>query len=307
MPQPSRLHDTPPGYGVLSRVLAAAVVWPALAMLLVALGVAGCKKLDATPAPAEAPPPVPATAPPAAPPPTAPPPTAPPPPSTEPSAPDASADVSAPPAPQVPPVPQGVAGAPAELSDVAATRTFRETRQLCLRACNKLQQCGTGGDGVSTCYAACKAALTDVAAASPEQHEHIARFRALDACADGPCTAFKGCADANAPIEEAFLEHPPLSPKGAAPLCAASCELEERCEPEALKLRSTGRAGCESACAIAATSADTRYATDRRLHAVRAGCHETPCEGFQACVDKVMKGLEHPHEEEHRAHPDASP
>ena len=196
--------------------------------------------------------------------------------------------------------------APEALSDVAPQRVDKPLRQMCARACNKAQQCGTGGASVAACFNECSESITHEKEAASRLG--AAGFRAQEACADGPCSAFPPCVEVTAPREWAYLTTPPLSPKAAVAPCRLACDKEAKCDPEAAKAGASGAEGCRVACAATLTSTDLRLAVPRQQLLATAGCQDKACDALPECVKAATEiarpgGDEHGHDSGHDAAP----
>ena len=162
----------------------------------------------------------------------------------------------------------------------------RSPRLVCVRACNKAQQCGSARGGVSACVQSC---LEAFAGTAEDERRLAVGFRAQDGCADRPCAGFEGCVAERLVSSKAMAAAPPMTADKAHALCPKLCEREKLCHKESFDRRPGGMPTCVATCEQVLRSPDPAVVRPRALMLATAACLvEAECPAFEACVRKSV-------------------
>jgi hypothetical protein len=172
---------------------------------------------------------------------------------------------------------------PGAKGDTPLRRDNKSDATVCMRACNKAQQCGTAGGNVTACVETCQRVLK---ATEGDEARLALGFRAQEQCADLACSQFDQCVGKALIGEKMLAEHPSLAPDTAEAMCRALCDQEKKCHSQAFERRPGGMAGCLVACKSVLINPSADMALNRAVMSHTHGCLTDDCSAFEVCVRK---------------------
>jgi hypothetical protein len=159
-------------------------------------------------------------------------------------------------------------------------RDNRPVGTICMRACNKAQQCGSARGSVTNCVGSCQDAL----GAKDEDGRLMAQgFRAQDGCSSKLCAHFEECVRKALIGEKELAKNPAIAPDKAEKMCQDLCAQEERCHVEMAKRRGDIM-NCLIACKGVLINPSPEFARNRALMTATHGCLNDDCKLVGQCV-----------------------
>lgn len=193
--------------------------------------------------------------------------------------PAASPEAEKPPPPKAAPI-----EIPGAKGDSPLPRDNRSTAAICMRACNKAQQCGTSSGSVSACVETCQKMLDGKSA---DNQRTAQGFRAQYRCASEPCPTFDQCVGKALAGEKELAQNPAISPNKAESMCRELCAQEQRCHPELAKRRGDIK-NCLVACKSVLINPAPELARNRSLMTLTHSCLNSDCKVVEQCVLKAI-------------------
>ena len=172
-----------------------------------------------------------------------------------------------------------------ELSTRPLERPSKPLDTICMRVCNKAQQCGTARGSVTDCVGEC---LGIMRAGDAAPTEKVGAYRAQERCADVACKVFEGCVGKALLGERALAAAPAVSPAEADSRCKRLCAKEKECHPARLAARPEGLKSCISSCVQVFINPTEQVASQRLLMNRVLGCLDKPCPEFEICARRPL-------------------
>jgi len=163
-------------------------------------------------------------------------------------------------------------------------RDNRSANAICMRACNKAQQCGTSSGSVTSCVEVCLNAIK----ATDENGKVTAQgFRAQDRCASKSCAQFDKCVGHALLGEKALAKNPAIAPDKAEAMCRELCDQETRCHPKRAKQRGDIK-NCLVPCKSVLINPSPDVAHNRAMMTISHGCLDQDCKLVEECSLKAV-------------------